>query len=242
MTDTHEPLPDKREVARALLLRGSVFVHLDPRHHGVLVPQHLRKQPQLVLQVGLDMAVAIPDLRVDQEGVTGTLSFNRSPFTCFVPWEAVFALAGDDARGMVWPPSMPPEIKTEIDREAGRIPPPALALARDDGELDDLDIDDDYDGASSDHDNVFDLSSRRPRPRLVPAPDVLDHADDADDEDETGDASERPEAETPAISLASDAPSAQDPVGSDDADDTDDSDDPDDTPTPPRGGHLRLVK
>jgi hypothetical protein len=63
-------------------------------------------------------------LQVDEEGIYGTLSFNRSPFTCQVQWDAVFALAGDDGRGMVWPDSMPHEISEEIEREAGREPPP----------------------------------------------------------------------------------------------------------------------
>ncbi|MGB5365778.1 MAG: hypothetical protein WBN14_05890, partial [Polyangiales bacterium] len=83
-------------------------------------------EPQLVLQIGFDMPVPIRDLEVDAEGVYGTLSFNRTPFTCQIPWEAVFALAGDDGRGMVWPDSMPQEITEEIEREAGRQPPPVV--------------------------------------------------------------------------------------------------------------------
>ena len=85
------------------------------------MPAWLSHQPQLVLQVGFDMLIPIPDLRVDDEGVLGTLSFSRMPFTCFVPWDAVFALVGDDGRGMVWPESMPPEIAAEVDREAARV-------------------------------------------------------------------------------------------------------------------------
>lgn len=129
MDDDATELPDKRDVARALLLRGSVFLHLDPRVADVVVPGWLKAQPQLVLQIGLDMAVPIVDLRIDDEGVCGTLSFNRSPFTCWVPWSAIFALVGDDGRGMVWPESMPGEIAEEIDREVGRRAPPAPSAA-----------------------------------------------------------------------------------------------------------------
>ena len=138
--------PDKREVARSLLLRGSMFVHLDPRVEGVVVPPWLRKQPQLVLQMGLDMVVPIVDLRIDKDGVYGTLSFSRSPFTCIVGWDAIFALAGDDGRGMVWPESMPPEILAEVEREAGRkgpVPLSAVADLEDDYDYDDEDDDDD---------------------------------------------------------------------------------------------------
>jgi stringent starvation protein B len=103
-----------------LLLRGSVFVHLDPRRPGVLVPARLRSQAQVVLQIGLDMPVPIPDLRVDEEGIFGTLSFKGIPFTCFVPWAAVFALVGEDAKGMVWSKEMPDEIAAALVRESRR--------------------------------------------------------------------------------------------------------------------------
>jgi stringent starvation protein B len=126
VAEEEKPLPPKLDVARYLLAQGSVFVHLDPRMDTVAVPQWYRSEPQLVLQIGFDMPVPIKDLEVDADGVYGTLSFNRTPFTCEVPWEAVFALAGDDGRGMVWPDSMPHEISEEIEREAGREPPPVV--------------------------------------------------------------------------------------------------------------------
>jgi stringent starvation protein B len=107
------------------LLRGSVFIHLDPRKSGVLVPARLRSQAQVVLQIGLDMPVPIPDLRVDEEGVFGTLSFKGVPFTCFVPWGAVFALVGEDGKGMVWASEMPSEVAGELQREARRQAAPA---------------------------------------------------------------------------------------------------------------------
>lgn len=112
--------PPKHDVARALLVRGSVFVHLDPRLDAVRVPDHLRRQPQLVLQVGLDMPVAIPDLRVTSEGVSATLSFQRTPFACWVPWSAVFALLDERGKGMLWPEDLPTEIAAEVSSEMDR--------------------------------------------------------------------------------------------------------------------------
>ncbi|HEX8791836.1 MAG TPA: ClpXP protease specificity-enhancing factor SspB [Polyangiaceae bacterium] len=110
---TTQPLPPKKEVALALLERSNdkgIYVHLDPRQAAVVVPPWFKKQPQLVLQIGLNMAIPIPDLRLDDEGMSCTLSFNRSPFFCVVPWTSVFAIVGDDARGMVWPDDVPAEI------------------------------------------------------------------------------------------------------------------------------------
>lgn len=116
-------LPPKKEVMLALLERSSVFVHLDPRREDVRVPPWFKKQAQLVLQVGLNMAVPIPDLSVDDDSVSCTLSFSRSPHFCYVPWSAVFALVGDDSRGMVWPNDIPPEVAAQSEkrkREGGK--------------------------------------------------------------------------------------------------------------------------
>jgi stringent starvation protein B len=105
-------------VALALLEQASVFVHLDPRTDKVFVPPWLKRQPQLVLQIGLNMAIPIPDLEVDEAGLSCTLSFNRSPHHCQIPWNAVFALVGDNGRGMVWPDDVPPEVAAEAEKQA----------------------------------------------------------------------------------------------------------------------------
>jgi stringent starvation protein B len=117
-------LPPKRDVALKLLEESSLFIHLDPRAEGVSVPPWFKKQPQLVLQVGLNMAVPIPDLEVTEKGISCTLSFSRQPHWCFMPWEAVFALVGDDGRGMVWPEDVPAEVARQSDLR-GPAPKPA---------------------------------------------------------------------------------------------------------------------
>jgi stringent starvation protein B len=105
-----QPLPPKKDVALALLERSSVYVHLDPRQPAVIVPVAFKKKAQLVLQIGLNMPVPIPDLRLDDDGIRCTLSFNSVPFFCVVPWGSVFAMMGDDGRGMVWPDDVPLEV------------------------------------------------------------------------------------------------------------------------------------
>jgi stringent starvation protein B len=111
-------LPKKKDVALALLEQASVFVHLDPRNDKVFVPPWFKRQPQLVLQIGLNMAIPIPDLEIDDAGLSCTLSFNRSPHKCQIPWSAVFALVGDNNRGMVWPDDVPPEVTAEAEKQA----------------------------------------------------------------------------------------------------------------------------
>jgi stringent starvation protein B len=122
-------LPPKKDVALALLERASVFIHLDPRDATVQVPSWFKRQPQLVLQVGLNMLVRIPDLEVGEDAISCTLSFNRAPHYCYVPWRAVYALVGEDGRGMVWPEDIPPEVAAQTQTLSPKprlqsVPPP----------------------------------------------------------------------------------------------------------------------
>jgi Stringent starvation protein B len=143
MSDVPRQPPPKKEVALALLEESSMFIHLDPRRPDVLVPRGFMGQPQLVLQVGLNMAIPIPDLKVDDGGISCTLSFNRSPFWCRIPWTAIYALVGEDGRGGVWPDDVPPEIQQQKPSAApkgaaGKKARPKLtavgARSRDEGE------------------------------------------------------------------------------------------------------------
>ena len=122
-------LPPKKEVALALLERSNVDVYLDPRAKGVVVPPQFRKEPRLILKIGLNMPVPIPDLRLDDESMSCTLSFNRAPFYCVVPWTSVFAMVGEDGRGMVWPDDVPPEIASQapVEQQPPARPRPAAA-------------------------------------------------------------------------------------------------------------------
>lgn len=106
--------PPKRDVMLALLQQAeSVFVNFDPRRDGVVVPAHLKRQPRVVLQYGLNMRIPIPDLDVGEDGIGATLSFDRAPTWTFVPWSAVFAIISQDQRGMLWEADLPREIEAE---------------------------------------------------------------------------------------------------------------------------------
>lgn len=133
MNTSMPPLPPKKAVALDLLERTSVFVHLDPRRPGVIVPLVFAKQPQLVLQIGLNMAIAIPDLEVNDSGISCTLSFNRRPHFCRLPWSAIYALIGQEGGGMVWPEDVPPEVVAQQRSAAKKEAPRKPALRAIDG-------------------------------------------------------------------------------------------------------------
>jgi stringent starvation protein B len=119
-------LPPKKDVALALLEQSIVSIHLDPRIEGVRVPAWFMNQPQLVLEVGLNMPVPIPDLDVGDEGISCTLSFNRTPHFCWIPWSSVFALVGKNSRGMVWPDDVPKEVAAQAAQQQKKETSPKL--------------------------------------------------------------------------------------------------------------------
>ncbi|WP_050435617.1 ClpXP protease specificity-enhancing factor SspB [Chondromyces crocatus] len=139
MSDAPRQLPPKKEVALALLQReNSVFVHIDPRREGVLVPKWLTKQAQLTLQIGMNMPIPIADLKVEDDGISCTLSFQRTPFWCRMPWNAVWALVGESQRGMVWPEDVPPEVAQQqagAAQKPAKKPRPHLAAVGSGGEV-----------------------------------------------------------------------------------------------------------
>jgi len=116
------PSPSKKEVLLALLEKTSVLVHLDARRDGVCVPAHLKTNPQLLLQIGLNLPVPIRDLEVSDDGVSCTLSFNRTPFPCVLPYPAIFAMVSEDGgHAMVWAEDVPVEVaRAAAEAEASR--------------------------------------------------------------------------------------------------------------------------
>ncbi len=122
--------PGKRAVADALLARGPILVHADARRPGVAVPARFVGETKLVLRFGYGLNPPIPDLTVDDDGISGTLVFGGVPFGCVLPWSAVFALILDgEARGMVWPEDAPdePEVVAAPAGPDGDADPPTRA-------------------------------------------------------------------------------------------------------------------
>jgi len=115
-------LPSKKDVLLGLLEKTSVLVHLDARREDVQVPKHLKSNAQLILQLGLDLPVPIRDLDVSDEGVSCTLSFQRTPFFCVLPYPAIFAMVSEDGgKAMVWPEDVPVEVARAAEAEARKL-------------------------------------------------------------------------------------------------------------------------
>jgi stringent starvation protein B len=116
MTDAPPPPSSKRDALLALLDRGLVMIHVDARRSGVAVPEYLSTEYHL--RLNLSYRFALPDLQIDAWGVRATLSFRGSPFSCRIPWEAVFAMTQPPGeRGWLWPNDLSPELLEALTRE-----------------------------------------------------------------------------------------------------------------------------
>mgnify|MGYP001246848851 FL=1 len=62
---------------RALLEKSEARVYLDARKTGVVLPAHLRAEPQLRLDYSYGFHPPIADLVIDDQGIGATLSFNQ---------------------------------------------------------------------------------------------------------------------------------------------------------------------
>src|SRR4051812_14580385 len=123
--------PTKQQAFLALLREGWTSLHLDARRAGVVVPEALRGEPHLVLQYGHDLPIAIPDLEIDEYGVRATLSFSRASHLTVVPWSAVYVVACDDGRGVLYSEDVPPDVTVIAARATSDAAPPDLEAEAD---------------------------------------------------------------------------------------------------------------
>ena len=82
----------KKIVDLAIETYGECNVVLNPKLDGVRVPSRFLDQEQMQLIIGHDLPNPIRDLAFDEEGFSGTLSFDGAPFFCKVPWSAVIGV------------------------------------------------------------------------------------------------------------------------------------------------------
>lgn len=100
----------KHEWARKGLEAGALFVELDGRREGVVLPPGYEQAGRLVLVVGYDLPQPIPDLVVDEAGVSGQLLFKMKPFSVRVPWDAVYGLMSEDKALSRWVDDVPGDV------------------------------------------------------------------------------------------------------------------------------------
>jgi hypothetical protein len=102
----------KRQIVSQLLGElDYVLIVVDPRYPGVTLPAELVDLGQPVgLHIGFRLTIPIPDLQLEDRGISGTLSFNHTPFHCVLPWSSVVQISVGDEH-LIW--LTPPQAEEE---------------------------------------------------------------------------------------------------------------------------------
>ena len=108
MTDTEN---NKRDTLDSFLAEGMVLVQLDSRLDDVCVPEHLKGDP--TLRLNISGRFGLP-LEVDDWGVRATLTFQGDPFECQLPWKAIYIIISHvTGEPCLFASDVPPEYVSE---------------------------------------------------------------------------------------------------------------------------------
>lgn len=100
--------PYKKQLLLDMLEEGMVMLHLDARHPDVQIPDFLKDDFQL--RLNLSYRFADVNLSVDNESIHAVLSFQRTPFACVLPLQAVWGVSSQDTKLQIFPQDLPEEL------------------------------------------------------------------------------------------------------------------------------------
>jgi hypothetical protein len=93
----------KFQVFNLLMLMDRTMVFVDPMHKDVDLPDYLMGAKHVALEFGYNMEpTPIEDLTVSPLALAATLTFNRTPYTVFIPWDAVEAITDNKGVGVYY--------------------------------------------------------------------------------------------------------------------------------------------
>ena len=97
---------EKRVKVVELLTDGVTQIHLDPRKAGMGLPEHLKGDTVVVLN--LSWRFDGSEMDITDDAVSATLSFGGKPLRVVVPWASVFAATNKrTGNGHLWQDDAP---------------------------------------------------------------------------------------------------------------------------------------
>ncbi len=86
------------------------MLHINARHPDAIVPPYLKDDHHL--RINLSYRFRLADLTIDEHAVSATLSFQRQPFHCVVPFSALWGLSQphDPENLILFPEALPIEM------------------------------------------------------------------------------------------------------------------------------------
>ena len=109
---------EKKKVLLRALDDGLTMILLDARRPGVLVPDSLKSE--FNLRLNLSLRFQPQDLTVNEWGVRETLSFSGQPFACGIPWSAIWAVFNHRTNDLFsFPDDFPKELLGTLTEAGG---------------------------------------------------------------------------------------------------------------------------
>lgn len=108
---------EKRDIALQWIASGIIRTEFRPALCEQ-IPAWLRRDQKCVLEWGYDMPRPIRDLKIDSEGISGTLAFRMGAviFECVIPWEAVYLISSRPIGQIaLWEEDMPASAQRDVE-------------------------------------------------------------------------------------------------------------------------------
>ena len=99
---------EKKRVLEEMLSRGDTMICLDSRNPEVMVPtmHQGKKDLRLVMNLGFRNPI-----RLLPDGIRADLRFSGDLFTCWIPYESLWAVYNPNTgEGKLWPENLPQEL------------------------------------------------------------------------------------------------------------------------------------
>lgn len=97
-----------RQLLENLLGQGMVMVTIDARADDAIVPKQFEGDPQLRLNLSYRFGLPID---IDEWGVTARLTFSGVPFDCKLPWPSIYMIVSHvTGQPFLFPEHVPPEL------------------------------------------------------------------------------------------------------------------------------------
>ena len=96
-------------------------MHLDARRDEVDVPEHLRDDPMLILNLSRRFGLEV--FEIGPIAVKASLGFGAERYLCVLPWTAIWAMTSKvDGEQAVFPEAVPPELMAAAQQTLKEMP------------------------------------------------------------------------------------------------------------------------
>ncbi len=104
MNDPTPTISEKHTTLTRFLEQEYVLLHVNPAIPGLVLPEHLLRNPTVTLKLSHWFQGA---MEIESEKVTANLLFNGTYFNCVIPYRCVWGMTSTSGESNMWPDALP---------------------------------------------------------------------------------------------------------------------------------------